>query len=144
MKLYETTFDIDAAAADVWRVLTDTAAYGEWNPSLPAISGQLTPGSTLTMTLGMPGRPSVNVKAQIKDLEPESLFTWEGHLVTDRFFKGRREFRIAPVGENRVRFTHVERITGPFVPVFLLMMRDAPQRGHDAFNAALKQRAESR
>lgn len=63
----------------------------------------------------------MKVKAQIKDLEPETLFTWEGHLVTD-----------------------VERITGPFVPVFLLMMREAPQRGHDAFNAALKHRAESR
>ena len=62
MAVYRTTFPINASADAVWNVLADFERYPEWNPSLPSVSGDLRPGSTVSMTLAMPGRPSPKVK----------------------------------------------------------------------------------
>jgi len=37
----ETTVEIDAPPAAVWRVLTDFPTYGEWNPFIPTIAGNV-------------------------------------------------------------------------------------------------------
>ena len=63
MAVYRTTFPIVASPEAVWEVLTDFERYPEWNPSLPSISGELRPGSTVSLTLAMPGRPSPKVSA---------------------------------------------------------------------------------
>ncbi len=44
MAVYRTSFPIHAGVDDVWAVLVDFDSYGEWNPSLPSISGVLRPG----------------------------------------------------------------------------------------------------
>jgi hypothetical protein len=40
----EKVIEIDAPPADVWRVLLDFDAYGEWNPFIRSISGRVEPG----------------------------------------------------------------------------------------------------
>lgn len=47
----ERSVEIDATPAQVWEVLTDTAAYPEWNPFLISSTGDVRVGSTLTNTL---------------------------------------------------------------------------------------------
>ena len=75
MAVYRTTFPIQAGADDVWAVLVDFDSYGEWNPSLPSISGVLRTGETVSLTLGMPGRPSPKVKARFGDVTPQRRLT---------------------------------------------------------------------
>lgn len=143
MKTYETEFEIEAPVEKVWEVLVDFPRYGEWNPSLPDISGKLAVGETLSMTLGMPGRPSIGAKAVVQSLDPGRGFVWEGHLGADWLFLGHREFAVRALGENRSSFHHVERLTGPLVPLFLLFMDKACATGHADLNRAIKQRAET-
>jgi hypothetical protein len=142
MAVYRTEFEINAGDAQVWSILTDFDSYGDWNPSLPSISGELSPGSTVSLTLGMPGRPSPKVKAQLIDVEPNRRLTWHGNAGADWIFAGDRTFAIEPLGDGKVSFTHVEDVRGALFPLFRAVMGSAIQRSHDAFNQALKDRAE--
>lgn len=142
MTVYRTTFPIGASAATVWRVLTDFERHSEWNPSLPSISGELRPGAIVALTLGMPGRPSLKVKATLGDVNVERRLAWHGNAGADWLFAGDREFVIDEQPDGTVLFTHVEDVHGALFPVFRAFMGGAIQRSHDAFNAALKVRAE--
>lgn len=143
MAVYRTEFEIGAKDVDVWSVLTDFDSYGDWNPSLPSISGELRAGATVSLTLGMPGRPSPKVKARLVDVVPNRRLTWHGNAGADWIFAGDREFAIEPLEGARVRFTHVEDVHGAMFPLFRAVMGKAIQRSHDAFNRALKDRAEA-
>ena len=142
MTVYRTTFPIGASATTVWKVLTDFERYPEWNPSLPSISGELRPGATVALTLGMPGRPSPKVKAKLGDVDVGRRLTWHGNAGADWLFAGDREFVIDEQPDSTVLFTHVEDVHGALFPVFRAFMGGAIQESHDAVNAALKARAE--
>jgi hypothetical protein len=116
--------------------------YADWNPSLPSISGELREGSTVSLTLVLPGRPNLNPKAVLEEVTPNRRLTWRGHLGAGRLFTGYREFAIEPIAENRVRFTHVEDLQGLLAPAFEALMGGSVQRHHDTFNESLKRRAE--
>ena len=65
MAVYRTTFAVEAPVERVWEVLTDFDRWAEWNPSVPSIEGEPRVGSTVALTLAMPGRPSAKVKAAL-------------------------------------------------------------------------------
>jgi hypothetical protein len=144
MAVYRTTFPIVASPEAVWDVLTDFERYPEWNPSLPSISGDLRPGGTVSLTLAMPGRPSLKVKARLSDVEPGRRLTWHGNVGADWLFAGTREFQIDAQPDGTVRFTHVEDVRGALFPLFRAVMGSAIQAHHDALNVALTERAEGR
>lgn len=144
MAVYRTAFPIKASAEAVWHVLTDFGDYGEWNPSLPSITGELRPGSTVALTLGMPGRPSPKVKATLGEVAPARRLTWHGDAGADWLFAGDREFLIDRQPGGTVLVTHTEDVHGALFPLFRAFMGSAIQRSHDAFNAALEERAEAR
>lgn len=142
MPTLRTEFDVSASAEQVWAVLTDFGRYADWNPSVPSISGDLRPGSTVSLTLVLPGRGKLAVKAELLEVSPDTRLTWRGNLGTDRLFTGYREFAIVPAAPDTVRVTHVEDLRGLIAPVFGALMGGALQRHHDGFNTALRRRAE--
>lgn len=96
----------------------------------------------MSLTLALPGRPSLNVKAQLLEVTPNRHLTWHGNVAADWLFAGDREFAIDPLAKDKVQFTHVEDVRGLLFPVFRALMGSAIQRHHDALNTALKNRAE--
>lgn len=142
MAVYRTAFRIEAPSHVVWAALTDFESYPEWNPSVPSIAGDLEVGSTVSLTLAMPRRPSPQVKAQLTEVEPQRRLRWHGNVGADWLFAGDRDFVIEPEGDGAARVTHVEDVHGSLFPVFRLVMGSAIQQHHDGFNSALKQRAE--
>ncbi len=142
MAVYRTTFPVAASASTVWAILTDFERYGDWNPSLPSISGELRPGAEVALTLGMPGRPSPKVKARLGQVETDRRLTWDGNAGADWLFAGHREFVIDEQADDTVLFTHVEDVRGALFPIFRAVMGSAIQRSHDAFNDALRTRCE--
>lgn len=143
MPVYQTTFEINAGANRVWKVLTTLDRYAEWNPQIPRASGTLEEGATISLRLALPGRPAMNLSAVIEDARQNELLTWRGHIVAQWFFEGHRKFAIEPITSGRVRVTHVEDIHGLLAPVFSLMMGGPVEKSHRAFNEALRVRAES-
>ena len=142
MPVVKTTFPVAASADRVWSVLADLATWSEWNPSVPSISGDLRQGSTLAVTLAMPGRPSANVKATVTELQPGRRLVWHGNVGGDRIFRGTRTFDLAPQPDGTVLVTHIEDVGGLLFPVFKAVMGSAIQAHHDNLNQALKDRAE--
>ena len=142
MAVYRTVFPVAASPARVWAVLSDFAAWPAWNPSVPRISGDCEVGSTLRLTLAMPGRPSANVTAVVTVAEPDRSLHWHGSVGGDRIFSGTREFDIAPQPGGTALVTHVEDVSGLLFPIFRAVMGGAIQLQHDNLNAALKVRAE--
>ncbi|KAA1416441.1 SRPBCC domain-containing protein [Nocardioides humilatus] len=143
MALYRTTFPVAASADRVWEVISDFAGWSGWNPSVPSIKGELRTGSTCKVKLVMHGRPSVNVKVTLTDVDPGRRFAWHGNIAHDRFFAGDRSLEIEPQPDGTVLVTHTEEVTGAFFPVFKTLMGAATiQAHHDELNAGLKQRAE--
>ena len=143
MATHRTDFDVDASDEQVWNVLVDFEHYPDWNPSVPAIAGDVRVGSTVSLTLALPGRPKLNVKAVLREVAPNRRLTWQGHLGANRLFTGYREFAIAPLSENKVRVTHIEDLQGWIAPAFEALMGRSVQHHHDAFNEALRHRAEA-
>jgi hypothetical protein len=141
MKTFDTTLEIDAPAGQVWAVLTDFAAYPEWNPALPKISGDLSVGSTLSMELDLGGK-RMAVTAAVQELEPGRRFSWKGHLGADVLFTGRREFTVSSTGPGTSSCRHVESLQGLIVPLFMLAKGKAVAGHHHGLNVAVKQRAE--
>lgn len=143
MAVFRTTSAIAASAETVWGILVDFERWPEWNPSVPSITGDPSLGSTVALTLAMPGRPSANVKAKVTELDPGRRLCWHGNVGGDWLFAGTREFVIDSQPDGTVLFTHVEDVTGLLLPVFRVIMGSAIDGHHHNLNTALKDRAEA-
>ena len=141
-----TTIDIEAPAARVWDVLTDWEAYGEWNPLVRSISGELRKGSRIRIALaaGSGERPlTAKIDAKIVQLDEGHVFAWKGHAPIRGLFAGRHAFEVEADGDARCRFVHYEDFEGLLVGP---SMRLLGSRLRDAFvgmNEALKRRVET-
>lgn len=133
---------IQASPQRVWDVLTDFAAYPEWNPFIPRITGSLETGSRLDVQLQPPGSRGVRMRPTVQAAEPPRELRWLGHLGIPGLFDGEHRFRIEAVGTDWVRFVQEERFTGLLAPLVLRFVERGTRQGFEAMNQALKARAE--
>jgi hypothetical protein len=142
MTTYDTTLEIDAPASQVWSVLIDFPHYPEWNSAVTSLAGEARVGSILSVRLDMSGKP-MDVKAEVQEFEPETRFSWRGHLGAEFLFTGIRAFTVESLQTGATRFRHYEAIRGLLVPPFLLFKGKALAAHHHGFNRSIKQRAET-
>ena len=90
-----TTIEIAATPGNVWAVLADLASYPQWHPMYQAVTGQLTAGSTLTITSTHPttGRPMTG-KVTVLTAEPDTELRWVSKLLGLTI--STRVFRLSP------------------------------------------------
>lgn len=144
--MYElrTEIEIDATAETVWAILSDFAAYPQWNPFIVELKGAERPelGAKLDVQLVPAGGKGMRFTPSIVECAPGRGFAWLGRLMVPGLFDGEHRYELAPAPDGRVRFVHSERFSGVLVP-FLKKMLDGPTRqGFEAMNQALKARAE--
>jgi hypothetical protein len=142
MKRIATTIDIDASAGTVWRILTDFAAYPDWNPFIRRLSGELVVGARLQVTIQPPGRRPMSFRPVVQRVEPERELRWLGRFLLPGLFDGEHGFVIEQRADG-CRLHHEETFNGLLVPLFGGMLADT-ERGFAAFNVALQRRAEGR
>src|SRR5262245_39374030 len=110
--------EIDAPAEQVWQTLADFAAYPEWNPFVRAISGEMVPGRTIAVQLGLgSGRP-MTIKPVLLTFEAPRELRWRGSLLVPGIFDGEHRFTVERMGPRRSRLVHAEHFTGLLIPVF--------------------------
>jgi hypothetical protein len=139
----EKTVEIEAPAAAVWHVLTDFPAYGEWNPFIRSIAGELQQGERLTVRLEPPGGKGMTIKPTVLAVEADRELRWKGRLLMPGLFDGEHSLRIEPIDEQRIRFVHGERFTGMLVGLVKGVLAKT-EAGFEQMNAALKERVEER
>jgi hypothetical protein len=142
MRRIVTAIDIDAPAVATWRVLTDFAAYPEWNPFIRRIAGELRVGATLNVTAQPQGRKPMTFHPTIRVAEPGRELRWLGRVLIPGIFDGEHAF-IIEERQGGCRLRHEETFRGLLVPAFGAMLKDTEQ-SFIALNAALKRRVESR
>ena len=134
--------DIHASPQRVWQVLTDFAAYPQWNPFMTRAAGTPHPGQRLRIRLQPVGGRAVTFRPTVLEATPPRQLRWLGHLLVPGLFDGEHRFTIQPLGQGQVRVVQQEDFRGLLVP---LLARSLDRRTLPAFgqlNQALKGRAE--
>ena len=138
--IIDTQVFVAAPPSAVWRVLTDFAAYEQWNPLIPRLEGRAEPGAKLRETIRVPGRKPGVLTSTITALEPEKELRWVGGLPIG-LFRGEHTQTLAPRdGGTLVRNREV--YSGPFARLAGRRFYEAVEQGFNEANAALKRRVE--
>jgi hypothetical protein len=141
MKTLQHVTEIDATPERVWAVLTDFAAYPEWNPFLSTEATGTEPGDTLAVTFRAGTRRHVTMHPTLTEFVAGSRLSWLGRLGVPRVFDGAHCFEVESLNGKRTRFTQRETFRGVLVPFLGRLLRDTDS-AFAAMNAALKARAE--
>lgn len=142
MRSIHTTTTIRAAPDAVWSVVTDLPRYGEWNPFITAIEGELRVGARLRATFSLPGRSPRTFTPVVTAFEPGRRLSWLGRLAVPGLFDGAHTLAVEPSGDGTL-FTHGETFRGVLPPLMGRLLA-ATEHGFAAMNAALTARAEGR
>jgi hypothetical protein len=143
-KHLRTEIEIDASAERVWQVLTDFAAYPEWNPFLVRASGTPAEGERLTIRMQPAGGRAMTFRPRVREVAPERRLRWLGHLVMPGIFDGEHSFSIEPLADGGVRLVQAEDFRGVLVPLLARLLERRTRPAFEQMNRALKQRAEQR
>ena len=142
MRTIEHTVGIEAPAATVWQLLSDTDRYQAWNPFMPRLSGRLAPGERLTVTV-RPGTRTMTFRPTVLVVDDGTLIRWRGRLGLPGLFDGEHELRLEPSPDGGTRFVQRETFTGLLVPMMPRVLDDTAT-GFAAMSTALRDRAMSR
>jgi len=137
-----TDIEIHASPAAVWKILTDFASYGDWNPFLRRIEGEPIEGSTLDIALKPPTGRRFDFRPRVIACIENRELRWAGRLLIPGLFDGEHFFRIEALRPGSVKFTHGENFTGILVPVLRRFLDRGIRAGFIEMNQALKSRAE--
>jgi hypothetical protein len=138
VKTMSDSIDIEASPQAVWVVLTDLAAYPEWNPLFVEASGEIAVGQQVTLRSAQPGGRNMNVKVTVLAAETGAELRWTAGL--KGIIGGEHTFRLTPRG-NGTRLNQSETFGGLLVPFSGKVLRRVEESFRE-LNTAIKQRAE--
>jgi hypothetical protein len=136
----KTSIDINAAAKDVWAVLTDFPAYGEWS-NFSEIDGVAEAGTKLAMKM-----PGMSFGSTVTAATPEQKLEWAAKLLSPGIFEGRHTFTLTSNSDGSTHLDNTEIFSGGLIWPFASLFKHSENgraNGYDGFNQALKQRVES-
>jgi hypothetical protein len=132
---------IDAAPDAVWGVLIETSSYGDWNPFIPALDGELAAGKRLRVRISPPGGTAMTFRPVVTAVEPQRRLEWLGRLGLPGVFDGRHAFTLAETEDGRTVLTQSEEFRGLLVP-FMSGVMAKTGAGFRAMNQALAVRTQ--
>jgi hypothetical protein len=141
MRNIYTTIDIHAPAETVWEVLTDFAAYPEWNGHT-RITGDPAEGARLTVAPGPDAGSMPTFKPRVLRADGNEL-AWRGHLWVRGLFDGEHSFTVEDVSPDETRLIQSEQFSGVLAGLILRRYGKQTEETFEAVNAALKARAEA-
>ena len=145
MRELSTEIEFDGTPEETWAVLADLQAYGEWNPFIEKIDGELRVGGKLDVRLQPVDERGITMHPAVLAVEPGKELRWIGHLMIPGIFDGEHRFRIEEAGAGRVRFIQSERFGGILLPMLWKKLRDGgTAKGFRAMNEALARRVAER
>jgi hypothetical protein len=136
-KIYS-KISIPASAEMVWKVLTDTEKYPEWNPLIQSLEGELKEGNKLKARIN-----GMKFKPKVLDFKQNKLFRWKGRFLIPGLFDGEHSFEIEEVSENRCVLHHYENFSGILVPFMRKKLKNEVEPLFEQFNEKLEEKVES-
>jgi hypothetical protein len=142
MKSIRSEIDIDAPAARVWDLLTDFAAYPDWNPFIRRAEGVLAEGEQLRLLFQIPDGMRMKIRPRLITVVEQAEIRWLGHLAVPGLFDGDHRFLLTPLDAGTTRLVQEETFRGALVPIFGGWIGAGARRGFAAMNRAAKMRLE--
>ncbi|MET8508987.1 SRPBCC domain-containing protein [Streptomyces sp. NPDC004787] len=141
------SIDIEASPEDVWHVLTDLPAYGQWNPFITSAEvtspgGRLEEGAHLRIVLH-DRTGDTTFTPRVLTADPGRELRWLGRIGPGWIADGEHRFTIEQTAPGHVRLTQSERFTGIAVPFAHSTLDTNTLPQFHALNKALALRAEA-
>lgn len=135
------TLEVNAPAEAVWEVISDFAAYREWNPFVVDARCELKPGGAIEMQVKLKDRPQRQVE-EIVEVTPGKGFSYRMKPLPLGALRSLRSHRIEALGAGRSRYHSHFELRGWLLPLVLSMFRDALERGFAGMTEGVGRRAE--
>ena len=133
----KTSILIQATPQKVWSILTNFAAYPNWNPFITSISGEVVEGQNIKASIGgMSFKPKILVAKKNEELR------WLGKLFISGLFDGEHIFKLEDLGNGTVNFRQEEKFAGILVSLFSKKLDTDTRAGFELMNEKLKELAE--
>ena len=133
---------IAAPPSAVWRVLTDFGRYPAWNPFVVSVEGTMADRARLAVRLQPWEGRLWRLRPRVVRLEGERDLCWRSWLLLPWLLDRRHCFHLQPDGPGRTRFVQRSEYRGLLARLVPSSRVEATERGLDAMNDALKERAE--
>ena len=124
-----TSITINATPEKVWHILTNFKNYGEWNPFITHIAGEMKVGNTLQVTMAPPNAKAMKFKPTVLVVNHHKELRWKGKLLFKGLFDGEHYFNISNNENGTVTFTQAENFTGILIPLFTKMINTNTKNG---------------
>jgi hypothetical protein len=119
----------------VWTILTDFAAYPDWNPLITYASGNWAVGNTVAITAG-----GTKFQPKVLNFTVGKELRWKGKLFFKNIFAGEHYFLLTEKSDGTTTLVHDERFTGLLVAPFRKKLDTETRAGFIAMNEALRDR----
>lgn len=139
----QTEVEISAGPERVWAILSDFAAYPEWNPFIRFIHGVPEKGARLEVRIQPSGAKGMTFRPRVLVADTGRELRWLGQLLFPGIFDGEHSFVIQPLASGRVLVRQSELFSGVLVSLFRGSLDRDTKRGFEEMNLALKARAEA-
>ncbi len=143
MRTIAAEVEVDAPPERVWEVLTDFAAYPEWNPFMFSVEGAAETGAHLQIAMQRRGGMVLRFRARVVVSDPPRELAWSGEGLKGHLpglVRGERRVVIDPLANDRSRLRMRTTFSGLLAPLMGWL-----ERYREAFaemELALKVRAE--
>jgi hypothetical protein len=134
VKELRSQIEIEAPAERVWQVLTDFAAYPEWNPFIRRVNGRPELEERLVVRMQPSGMRGMTFRPTVTKAEPGRELRWLGHLFVSGIFDGEHIFEIEVLDRVRILFIQREVFKGLLVPLLARSLDRDTQRGFEEMN----------
>lgn len=143
MNHVRTSLLIAAPPERVWRVLTDFAAYPEWNSIVRRFRGEVAPGAPVRFVIVIDGLLPLPFTARVSRCDPARAFGWRGGApLAPSLAWAEHYFLLEASGEGTL-LHHREDFGGALGLLVRGPVHARVTRTYEAFNRALKARAEA-
>ena len=138
MTTYSVRETIDAEPSVVWALLTDAAAYPEWNSTIVSLDGVIELGNRISLVSTV--NPKRAFKLTVTEMNAPERMVWSDGMPLG-LFKGVRTYTLTPDGDGTV-FEMVEEFSGLLEPLISKGIPDMSESFRE-FAASLKRAAEA-
>jgi hypothetical protein len=127
---------IDAPKEKVWKVLTDTKKYPDWNPFIISVKGEIKQGSQITNVMVNENKETVFTPI-ITIFEENETLEWLGTGLGG-MFKGRHYFKLEELDNGKTKMLHGEKFSGLLSGLIMQMIGKDTQTNFENMNKAMR------
>jgi len=133
---------VQAPAEIVWEVISDFAAWKEWNPIHPRMEGELRIGTTLVVDVTVGDGPPTTIRPVVQDWVPYEQLHWRSKRLRG-FVTAIRYIEIDKKGDQNAIFSNGELFMGPLVRFVSRGERRRLRAAYTRMGEAVRDRAEA-